>query len=87
LSVLGDRLKEQRIFMDWTQEEVAKKLGLNYKSTYSRWEHGFREPSIRYLIALADLYGVSIDYLTGRTDKNQKKRVGREFRLGFNYGH
>lgn len=51
-----------------TQEEVAKAVGCS--SNYlSMLEKGLRQdPSLSLLEALADYYGVSLDYLRGRTD-------------------
>ena len=37
--------------------------------TYRRYETGEREPVASILIKMADFYGVSIDYLVGRTDQ------------------
>lgn len=36
--------------------------------SYYRYENGERMPTCEALIALADFFGVSIDYLVGRTD-------------------
>ena len=36
---------------------------------YQNYERMTREPKLEILIRLADLYGVSLDYLTGRTDE------------------
>ena len=44
------------------QTEVAKCLGINQKNL-SQWEQGDIAPSLRYLIALAKFYGVTIDQL------------------------
>ena len=35
---------------------------------YQRYEYGEREPSFQKLIALADYFDVSLDYLVGRSD-------------------
>ena len=37
--------------------------------TYQRYEEAEREPGASVLAALADFYGVSADYLLGRTDR------------------
>lgn len=49
------------------QREAAELLGLSITS-YCRYERGEREPDAPVLWRMADLFGVSIDYLVGRTD-------------------
>lgn len=70
LSMLGDRLREERERRGWSQVYVAEKL-LNMKrsSTYANWEYGLREPDAEMLSNLADLYECTTDYLLGRTDE------------------
>lgn len=48
-----------------TQEEVAKYLNMT-QSTYQHYETERAEPSVDTLCKLADLYGVTLDYLVGR---------------------
>ena len=50
-----------------TQQEVASRLNIE-RTSYARYESGSREPDIATLVALADLFQVSLDYLCGRTD-------------------
>ena len=50
------------------QEDAAKEMGIAYRS-YRRYEVGEREPDASTLVRMADFYGVTIDYLVGRTDK------------------
>ena len=64
------RLQDLRIDHDMTQQEVADYLKC-HRNVYSRYELGNRMIPIDLMIKLADLYGVSLDYLTGRTDKNE----------------
>lgn len=72
MSVLGDRLKEEREKRGWSQVLVSKKLGLKRSSTYANWEYGIREPDLEMLQKLADLYEVSIDRLNGRNEKESE---------------
>ena len=65
MSVLSDRLKEERKKAGLTQEEVAKYLGFS-RPTYSYYETSKIEPSIGTISKLADLYKISVDYLIGR---------------------
>ena len=61
------RLKELRLSKNITQQRLAFELHIN-QNTISRYETGVREPGITELIAIADYFHVSIDYLVGRTD-------------------
>ena len=47
--------------------ELAKKINVG-KSIISAWELGLNEPKLSNLIAIADFFDVSIDYLAGRVD-------------------
>lgn len=64
MSTLGARLKKARERKGLTQTEVAKRTNINNK-TLSRYEKGGSEPDLETLKTLAELYEVSIDYLTG----------------------
>ena len=58
-------LKEIRAKRNLTQQQVADNIGCS-AVVYSRYENGIRQPSIETLIRLADLFGVTVDYLLGR---------------------
>lgn len=47
------------------QEQLAKSLAVS-KGIISLWENGLREPTMASLIAIADYFNVSIDFLVGR---------------------
>ena len=59
------RLRDLREDADKNQSEIAKILLIDQR-TYSNYETGKREIPVRHLIALADYYNVSIDYIVGR---------------------
>jgi transcriptional regulator with XRE-family HTH domain len=61
------RLKELRKSKNISQIKLAIDLNTN-QNTISRYESGEREADYATLIALADYFGVSIDYLLYRTD-------------------
>lgn len=63
--MLNERLKELRIKNKFSQREISEKLNIA-QTTYAGYETGNHEPNLKTLKALADLYGVSLDYLTGR---------------------
>lgn len=62
------RLEDLRIDHDMTQEEVANYLGCQ-REVYRRYEKGTRQIPVDFLIKLAKLYHVSIDYIVGLTNK------------------
>ena len=61
------RLKELRLNKNLTQKQVYSAVGLSPLG-YQRYEYGEREPAFKKLLALSDYFGVSLDYLVGRTD-------------------
>ncbi len=61
------RLKELRIKRGISQLKLAIDLGMNQNSI-SRYENQAREADYKTLIAFADYFNVSIDYLLERTD-------------------
>lgn len=62
------RIRDLREDHDWNQEYVAEKIGIT-QTTYSKYELGKVNIPLDMIIKLADLYHVSLDYLTGRADK------------------
>lgn len=66
-----NRLKELRIKNNLTQQEVSTLIGVS-KSTYIKYERGEREPKYIMLINIAKKYDVSIDYLLGKSDEENK---------------
>ena len=62
-----DRLKELRKAKNLKQTEMAAFLGLNTR-TYQDYEYGNVIPNATMLNKLADFFGVTTDYLLGRTN-------------------
>lgn len=67
MSDLGDRLKELRNEKNVIQKDIAAHFSISTLA-YQRYEYGDREPNLEKLIALADYFNVSLDYLVGRSD-------------------
>lgn len=67
MQILSKRLKELREGRRVYQRELAEILGLSFRG-YQNYEIGQSEPKLVTLIAIANYYNVSIDYLVGRTD-------------------
>ena len=66
---LSEKLQDLRRDAGLSQEEVAGRLFVSRQSV-SKWENGQAEPGVENLKALADLYGVTLDELTGGSRKN-----------------
>lgn len=63
----GERLKELRISKGLGQLDFAKQIGAG-KSVISKWERGESEPTLPYLISIANFFEISLDVLSGRED-------------------
>ncbi len=63
-----ERVRELRKEKSETQAKVAAAVGIA-EQHYQRLEAGLNLPSIETAWKLADHFGVSVDYLVGRTDK------------------
>lgn len=68
------RLRDIREDMDLKQEELANKLNMT-RQQYQLYESGKREIPFHSVIELAGIFGISIDYIAGRT--NDKKGLTR----------
>lgn len=62
-----ETLKKIRNKKGLTQAEVAAKLGITYQA-YAHYETGRRQPDPEMLLKMANLFGVSTDYLLGRDE-------------------
>ncbi len=61
------RLRELRELRNLTQGDLAKELKVS-QSTIAMWESGKRDPDTEALHRIADYFGVSTDYLIGRSN-------------------
>ena len=67
MSVFASRLKNLRKLNRLRQEDLANLCKISY-STYRRYETDLGEPPLSTAVTMATVLGVSLDYLTGRTD-------------------
>lgn len=79
MSVFSERLKlcrenRKENNSSWTQGYVADKIEVA-RTTYTAYENGTKSPTLETLNRIADLFGVSIDYLLGRSDYNEELRM------------
>jgi len=64
----AERLRELRKERHVTQQTMAEYLHVKHRS-YQNYEGGSRRPDYEGLVALADYFDVTTDYLLGRTDQ------------------
>ena len=64
---VGKRFGECRKALNLTQKEVATRLGVA-QPVYQRFEKGIYECNYSQLVALSDIFDVSVDYLLGKAD-------------------
>lgn len=69
-----NRIKNLREDCDLTQADVARVLNCS-QTCYSKYELGQREIPIRALCMLADYYGVTTDYILGRSAVKKQKKI------------
>ena len=67
------RIRDLREDHDLTQTEMGQMLNCSQR-VYSNYERGDIDIPTSVLIRLADFYGVSVDYLLGRTENPQMNR-------------
>ena len=65
-----DKLRQLRKERGETQRQVAEDLGTTSRH-YQKFESGEILPSLENFFALADHFGVSLDYLAGRTEERR----------------
>lgn len=63
---LGARLTEARLEVGLSQPAAAARIKKLAPNQLSEYETGGREPGLARLVELADLYGVTLDWLAGR---------------------
>ena len=68
--MLARRLRELREENNYTQQEIASKIGLT-KGAYGCYERGISVPDAHTLLQLADIFDVTTDYLLGRLDNKK----------------
>jgi len=67
----AERLRELRISKDLYQRELAEKLNVS-RVTITHYETGERFPDPNMLKKIADFFGVTTDYLLGRSGNTKK---------------
>jgi len=66
---LSDQIKNFRKQKGWSQQKLAEKTGLSFNAI-TKIEQGLaKHPTLKTLIKLSDVFGVSLDELVGRSKR------------------
>lgn len=87
MEIFAQRLKNEREEKKkkspiWTQEYVANILGVA-RSTYTAYENGTKQPPMDTMNKIADLFGVNVDYLYGRSNIREAIAISSELQAKF----
>lgn len=72
MAIFHEHLRAIRKSKKSTQKQVAVAAGVTERN-YQEWEYGNIKPGFDALIALADFFDVSLDYLVGRSDEPARR--------------
>ena len=73
---LGERIRKLRTERGWSQRDLARRASIASKSVISYYELGERFPTYETLLRLADVFGVSTDYLLRGKDEDIRIKTG-----------
>lgn len=68
---VGPRIRALRLEKNMTQRQLADKVGVD-RTSLSSYENNKRVPDLFILCSLADVFGISLDELVGRTGTGGK---------------
>lgn len=80
---IGEKVKEQRLKKGFTQEQLGEILNVS-RSTISSWEVGRNYPDLETIVAISDLFGISLDHLL-REDTSMTKKLSNKMKRSTYY--
>lgn len=73
MDVFAQRLKQLREEKGLSQQALGEIIGVSKIAVYT-YEKGKNYPEVRKFLALAEFFGVSLDYLAGWSDEREIRR-------------
>ena len=74
-SMVYTKIKALRQENKLSQQQISEILEIKYQ-VYQRYENGTREVHLHLLIKLAAFYGVTLDYIAGRSEDTGAEELG-----------
>ena len=71
---IGERIKKRRLELEWSQRELAKRMGYTNNSTIVKIEQGKVEVYQSKIVQFSEVLGVSVAYLMGWIDEEEEKK-------------
>jgi len=81
--IVAKNITELRLLNNMTQMELAEKINYSDK-TISKWERAESSPDISVLVQLADLFGVSLDYLVRSENIDETVKEHKQKEVKYN---
>lgn len=72
MSDFSKRLIQLQSDRNFLKKDIAAAVGITYRH-YQRYENGESEPNMSVLLALADYFNVSLDYLVGLSNTRERQ--------------
>ncbi len=72
--MIGTKIKELRLAKGYNMRQMATALNLPY-TTYVNYEKNAREPNSEQILLIAKYFGVTTDYLMGRTNLSDQNKT------------
>ncbi len=85
MKLIGKRIKQLRLELNLTQEELAQKIAsVKGKSSIANYESGSNLPSDEVKIKMCEIFNCSLDYLMCKSDiRNLNDKIKEEFTFAY----
>ena len=82
-AIVAKNITELRLLNNMTQMELGEKLNYSDK-TVSKWERGESSPDISVLVEMADIFGVTLDYLVRSENIEEAVKENKQNEVKYN---
>lgn len=82
-NMTGIRIREMRLEKNWTQKDLANKLGLKNETAIANYESGYSIPKDEIKSKMCEIFNCTMDYLMGRSEFKTVQEELQDFRDTF----